>query len=301
MFVRAAACTTLCAPTIADRRAGLQNAFQIWKRIGSKLLAGDTTQTARDEALQTRLRVAGPWFHNLRIQGIETAPDHSLGDYPSVKWRSLSAALPEELTGKSVLDIGCNAGFYSIELKRRHAGRVLGIDTEEMYLNQARIARDELALEIDYRNCSAYDVLSIEGQFDIVLFMGLFYHLRYPLYALDRVVQKIKPGGTLVFQTLFRPHAVASSTTPIAPDYPFWEEPIFTDPAFPQVRFFEHSFAGDKTNWWIPNRQAVEAMLRSAGLRIDANPEQETWLCTPVATERDGQPLQQLEFAGKLW
>ncbi len=172
-------------------------------------MAGDRSQTAehpaRHEDLQTRLRSAGPWFHNLRIQGVETAPEHFLGDYPYVKWRYLADALPEDLGGKSVLDIGCNAGYYSIELKRRKAGRVLGIDTEELYLNQARIARDELALDIEYQHCSAYDVPSIPGQFDIVLFMGLFYHLRYPLYALDRVVQKIKPGGTLVFQTLFRP------------------------------------------------------------------------------------------------
>ena len=264
-------------------------------------MAGDRTQTVEHEDLQTRLRIAGPWFHNLRIQGVETAPEHFLGDYPYVKWRYLSSAMPEDLAGKSVLDIGCNAGYYSIELKRRNAARVLGIDTEELYLNQARIARDELALDIEYRHCSAYDVLSLAEQFDVVLFMGLFYHLRYPVYALDRVVQTIKPGGTLVFQTLFRPHAMAESGAPVAPDYPFWEERIFSDPAFPHMRFFENSFAGDKTNWWIPNRQAVEAILRSAGLRIDAHPEEETWLCTPVATRRNGQSLQQLEFAGKLW
>ncbi len=258
---------------------------------------------AHDHAhdLETRLRNAGPWFHNLRIGDVQTAPEHFLGDYPQVKWASLGAALPMDLSGKSVLDIGCNAGFYSIELKKRGASRVLGIDTEEFYLNQARLARDELALDIDYRHGSAYDVLSIPGQFDVVLFMGLFYHLRYPLYALDRVVQKIRPGGTLVFQTLYRPHAVAESKTPVAEDYPFWEQEAFTDAAFPQLRFIEHSFSGDATNWWIPNRQAVEAMLRSAGLRIDAHPEEETWLCTPVAVERDGKPLQQLEFEGKLW
>ncbi len=264
-------------------------------------MAAQTSETAQHEDLQTRLRNAGPWFHNLCIHGVQTAPEHFLGDYPFVKWRYLSEALPADLSGKSVLDIGCNAGYYSIELKRRSAARVLGIDTEELYLNQARIARDELGLEIEYDHCSAYDVLSIPEQFDIVLFMGLFYHLRYPLYALDRVVQKVKPGGTLVFQTLYRPHSEVEAATPVAPDYPFWEQEIFTDPTFPQMRFFEHRFSGDETNWWVPNRGAVEAILRSAGLRIDAHPEEETWLCTPVAVERHGKSLQQLEFEGKLW
>ena len=271
------------------------------ERTDLDILAGHTSQTNQHDDLQARLRNAGPWFHNIRVHGLQTAPDHALGDYPAVKWARLGNALPENLGGASVLDIGCNAGFYSLELKRRNAGRVLGIDTEDLYLNQARMVRDELGLAIEYRHGSAYDVLSIEGQFDIVLFMGLFYHLRYPLYALDRVVQKVKPGGMLVFQTLFRPHLEAITTEPVASDYPFWEERIFSDPAFPHMRFFEHSFAGDRTNWWIPNRQAVEAMLRSAGLRIDARPEQETWLCTPVAAERNGRSLQELEFAGKLW
>ena len=267
----------------------------------STILAGQIAPTAPPDDLETRLRNAGPWFHNIDVHGVQTAPEHFLGDYPSVKWRHLSTALPANLSGKSVLDIGCNAGFYSVEMKRRGAARVLGIDTEEHYLKQARLVRDELGLDIEYRRCSAYDVPSLAETFDVVLFMGLFYHLRYPLYALDRVVQTVAAGGLLVFQTLFRPHAVASAEKPVAPDYPFWETDAFLDPAFPHMRFFEHRFAGDATNWWIPNLQGMEAMLRSAGLRIDARPEQETWLCSPVSTQRDGLSLQELEFAGRLW
>ncbi len=287
-------------------RCGIRCVVQMMdKKAEPDTLAGYEPETAQDErkhvALRQQFEAAGPWFHNIRVHGVQTAPDHYLGDYPAVKWRHLDEALPADLNGRSVLDIGCNAGFYSVELKRRGAGRVLGIDTEPLYLRQACLVRDALGLEIEYRHGSAYDVLSFAEQFDIVLFMGLFYHLRYPLFALDRVVQKLRPGGTLVFQTLFRPHTVAPETQPVAPDYPFWEQEIFSDPAFPQMRFFEQSFSGDRTNWWIPNYQAVEAILRSAGLRIDANPEQETWLCTPVAVERDGQYLQELEFAGKLW
>ena len=67
-----------------------------------------------DGDLRRRIAELGPWFHNLHIGGIETAPDHFLGDYPAFKFARFADALPEDLTGKSVLDIGCNAGFYSI-------------------------------------------------------------------------------------------------------------------------------------------------------------------------------------------
>src|SRR4051812_41859926 len=88
-----------------------------------------------DEAgIRRRLTTLGQWFHNLDLNGVPTAPDHFLGDFPAVKWRQLSRHIPADLTGKSVLDIGCNGGFYSLELKKRGARRVLGIDSDERYL-----------------------------------------------------------------------------------------------------------------------------------------------------------------------
>src|SRR3954451_3924249 len=74
------------------------------------------------EQIQQRIRdLAGDigWFHNMNLAGVWTAPDHFLGDYPAIKFRGFEHALPKDLAGKSVLDIGCNGGFYSIEMKRR--------------------------------------------------------------------------------------------------------------------------------------------------------------------------------------
>ena len=82
----------------------------------------------------------GPWFQNLDLKGVRTAPAHFLGDYPADKFSRFSHLVPADLTGKSVLDIGCNAGFYSFEMRRRGAARVLGIDTDARYLAQARFA-----------------------------------------------------------------------------------------------------------------------------------------------------------------
>src|SRR5919109_3680597 len=100
-----------------------------------------------------RINELKPWFHNLHLPGgQETAPDHPLGDFPAFKWRELAPALPSDLSGWSVLDVGCNAGFYSIELARRGAN-VLAIDVDPHYLRQARWAARQfgVAERIEFR------------------------------------------------------------------------------------------------------------------------------------------------------
>jgi tRNA (mo5U34)-methyltransferase len=237
----------------------------------------------------------GDWFHNLNLHGVETAPQHFLGDFPNIKWKHIAPALPQDLSGATVLDIGCNGGFYSIEMKRRGAARVLGIDVDDRYLNQARFAASTLGLDIEFEKRSVYDVDKLPGTFDIVFFMGVLYHLRYPLFALDRVVQKV--GRQLVFQTMLR----GSEEEHVAePNYHFWNKKIFEERDFPRMYFIEHKYADDPTNWWIPNRAAAEAMLRSAGMEIVAHPESETWICVPGASGRDGKTIQELELAGLL-
>lgn len=92
------------------------------------------------ETLRATVTALGPWFHNIDLGGVMTATDHFLGDYPAVKWRRFAHWIPADLSGKTVLDIGCNAGFYSLQMKACSASRVLGIDTDPDYLRQARFA-----------------------------------------------------------------------------------------------------------------------------------------------------------------
>src|SRR5690554_5697826 len=133
------------------------------------------------ETIERRVRELGEWFHNMNLHGVQTAPHHFLGDYPAVKWRRFEGALPADLSGMSVLDIGCNAGFYSIEMKRRGAARVLGLDFDDAYLAQARFAAEVAEMDIEFRKLSVYDVGSLGERFDIVIFMGSPDHLPHPL------------------------------------------------------------------------------------------------------------------------
>ncbi|MFH5923580.1 TIGR04290 family methyltransferase [Roseomonas xinghualingensis] len=236
-----------------------------------------TVMLSKDE-IRKRVEALGDWFHNLDLGGVKTAPNHFLYDYPANKFQRFAHAVPQDLTGKTVLDIGCNAGFYSLEMKRRGASRVLGIDSDDRYLSQARLAAEVTGLEAEFRNLSVYDVAALGERFDLVIFMGVLYHLRHPLLALD-LIHEHAAKDLLLFQSMQRG---SREIEPVAADYSFEETEVFNRPGFPKMHFVEHRYTGDLTNWWVPNAACAEAMLRSAGFAIIEHPEQEVYLCRRV-------------------
>jgi tRNA (mo5U34)-methyltransferase len=224
-----------------------------------------------------QVRRLAPWFHNLHLpDGTQTAPDHPLGDFPGFKWRKIAPHLPEDLTGWRALDIGCNAGFYSFELARRGA-EVLAIDRDPHYLRQARWACARFGLDnrVRFRRLGVYELNRLRERFDIVLFLGVFYHLRYPLLALDLVAARTR--RLLLFQSLMLPgDAVATDVRGKG----YLEIEALTVAEWPRMAFVEHDFAGDASNWWIPNRAACEALLRTAGFDINACTSDDTYVCS---------------------
>ena len=224
-----------------------------------------------------QIEALSPWFHNLHLPGgVRTAPDHPLGDFPSFKWAQISAHLPADLTGSRVLDVGCNAGFYAFALAERGAS-VLAIDKDEHYLRQARWARQQLGLErrVELRRMDVYDLAVLHERFDIVLFLGVLYHLRYPLLGLDLVARCT--ADVLVLQTMTMPGGDPHGAT--VDDMTLDERDRLRDPDWPAMAFVEHRLEGDETNWWAPSAGAVEAMVRAAGLCVAARPGHELWIC----------------------
>ncbi len=245
---------------------------------------------ARD-AVERQINRLAPWFHNLHLpSGHATAPDHPLGDFPAVKWRELAIALPADLTGWRVLDVGCNAGFYSFELARRGAD-VLGIDSDPHYLRQACWASRRLGLpgRVTFERLGVYELARRPERFDLVLFLGVLYHLRHPLLALDILSEKA--ARLFVLQTLTAPEEQELATPP---DLAFEEAHSLLEPGWPSMAFIEHRFADDPTNWWAPTPACVEALLRSCGLEVVDRPGHQLWLCRPrglpaaVRDELDG-------------
>ena len=228
-------------------------------------------------AIQRRIDELKPWFHDLELGGIHTAPDHFLWGYPNSKFQRFQQAVPADLSGKTVLDIGCNAGFYSFEMKRRGAARVLGIDHDERYLEQARFAAGVLGFgDIEFRRGEVWDVGALGERFDLVVFMGVLYHLRHPLLALDLIHEHVA-HDLLLFQSL---QAGSDEVFQAEPDYEFHANlGVFNEPGWPKLHFIEQRYAGDPSNWWVPNAAASAAMLRSAGFEILDQPISDVFMC----------------------
>jgi tRNA (mo5U34)-methyltransferase len=236
-------------------------------------------QAKESEKLKGAIESLKPWFHNLHLsKGVQTAPHHFFGDFPKFKWEQFKSTIPKNLTGWTALDIGCNAGFYSFELAKRGAN-VLGIDLDPHYLKQAKWAAKQLRLQdkVSFKQMQVYDIARIKKKFDIIIFMGVFYHLRYPMLAMDIVTQKV--NKMLVFQTLTMP---GEEVFDVKPDMDIYRRNDMLKRGWPKMAFIENKLAGDPTNWWAPNHSCILAMLRSCGLEVKATPGHEIYIAEPA-------------------
>ena len=229
----------------------------------------------------TDIRRLEPWFHNLHLpDGSQTCPHHPLGDFPSFKWRKLAPHLPADLSRVSVLDIGCNAGFYTLELARRGA-HVTAIDLNPHYLAQASWAARVwgVADRIDFQEKQIYSLAGATERWDLVLFLGVLYHLRYPMLGLDIVSRCVRER--LVLQSFSAP----GDEIERAPfDLELHDRAPLVRPGWPKLSFVEHRIAGDCTNWWAPNAACIEAMLRSSGMKVVERPADEFYIAVPDPT-----------------
>jgi tRNA (mo5U34)-methyltransferase len=232
----------------------------------------------KDSVIQ-QIETLGPWFHNLHLpDGHQTAPEHFLGDFPQFKWLEIAPFIADDLRGLKALDIGCNAGYYTLELAKRGA-EVTAIDIDEHYLKQARWAAEVLELKdkIEFRRATVYDLARETQRYDLIWFMGVLYHLRYPLLALDIVRRCCK--GEMIFQTMTAP---GDEVFPAQTNYDLHQRQVLNEPGWPKMAFIEHRLANDPTNWWAPNHAAVEAMLRAAGFGQIKTIAHEIYSCRAV-------------------
>lgn len=225
--------------------------------------------------LRSTIEALGPWYQNIEVEpGLWTNP--SLPNHPRDRWAAIEPFIGD-LSGKTVLDMGCNAGFFSMRLKERGAVRVVGVDIDPVVLKQATFLSQRAGLELELHQRSAYDILEW-GPFDIVLCLGVLYHLRYPLLALDNIARICR-------ERLFAQMVIRGSVDEFVPaqDYPLSENDVYNESAFPRMFFIERSVNADTTNWWFATRSCLTAMLRSAGFTdITETSVLDTVVCRPA-------------------
>jgi tRNA (mo5U34)-methyltransferase len=203
------------------------------------------TEWSRMPSNDLQARVAAiRWYHTIDLgEGVTT---NGVDDSPQ---RLARTQLPASLKGLSVLDIGAWDGFFSFECERRGASRVVAADYYSWHGSGwgtkagFTLAREVLGSRVEDIDIDVMDLTPERvGTFDLVLFLGVLYHLRHPFLALERVAAVAR--DQLILETVVD---MVGFSRPAMAFYPGRE------------------LNSDPTNWWGPNARAVRGMLEILG------------------------------------
>lgn len=217
------------------------------------------------QEIQQLIAAHGRWWHQIEVApGIITPGD----DSNRMKLPILDElGLAHDLHDRRVLDIGCSDGYFTFEAEKR-GGEVTAMDFVPETYSGFATARKILGSHAKYVMDNVYNLTpETHGMFDIVLFLGVLYHLRKPLAALDSIRSVMRPGAELYLGTMLIDEYVqlpdGSVTTlealnPQLRGIPLWQ-------AYPR-----DSLNGDYTNCFAPNMAALVAALEEAQFAVKA-------------------------------
>lgn len=220
--------------------------------------------------------LSGAWWHSINLGGEITPGIHPLEELES-NYRHF--ALPKDLTGKRILDVGCWDGFYSFEAEK-HGAEVVAVDCWSP--PNFFTVRQALNSRVEFREMNVYEVSREQiGSFDIVLFLGVLYHLHHPLLALQRLCEVTREVA--IIETY-----IIDNTFPTR---------------HPVMEFYEfEELGGQYDNWWGPSSECLMRMLRTAGFaRLEVLQSQPTRIVVKAHRRWDEgwmRPSQNLHIAG---
>ena len=204
----------------------------------------------RDEILG-RIRELRPWFQNVSLgDGVFTKdPDDPSNFFPGQNipwglWDEIRRVIPARLSGWRVLDVGCNAGFYSFRMRERGA-HVVGIDLDQgtsgSFVAQACFCNDVLGADVEFRRQDLFDVPET-SPFDLILFLGVFYHVPNFCDALVKLGSLVRPGGYLALESQVSPRSLTC--------------------------YEGKGFRGDPTTFFVPSPAVLRALVIEHGFKV---------------------------------
>ncbi len=214
------------------------------------------------ESVRERIARFPHWYHQIEVvPGVTTPGINASGQVMRVLDQM---NLPKDCRGLSVLDIGARDGFFSFALEQRGA-EVLALDYMPPDQTGYAIASELVGSKVPYQVANVYDLTPERfGTFDLVLFLGVLYHLRDPLLALDHVRSVCKDQMWIESQVIddgFLNLATGQmqSLKVVAPN-------IVSTPI---MQFYPRDTLNrDFTNWWAPNMACLRALLESANFAV---------------------------------
>ncbi len=193
------------------------------------------------------------WVHTIPLSEDFTTPGMWGKGNPEI-WRAFDQI---DFRGKSVLDIGCWDGQWSFEAEARGASRVVATDlisqrdfSEQNTFCIAAAIRNSVAEYMP--DLSVYDVHTLASKFDIVLYMGVYYHLKDPVSSITKLRNALNTGGKLLI-----------------------EGAVLTEPGCHAKFFYKSQFCGDNSNWWVPTRDCLREWVECSF--FDIQWEGEAW------------------------
>jgi tRNA (mo5U34)-methyltransferase len=197
------------------------------------------------------------WYQNIHLgHGIYTVGKES---HHELAWAEFAKAVPKSLSGRSVLDVGTNAGYFALQTKLRSARHVVGTEFVPIYLEQAREISRIWGVDIEYHLMDAHDICKLDQVFDLVVFAGILYHLKNPFQVIEDLGRMCTDA--ILVETEFIPddprnclivnHGEPCQMTPRNRGF---------------MKFIEgRELNNDPSNWWVPDTECVMGMLRTAG------------------------------------
>ena len=198
------------------------------------------------------------WYHTIEVApGVFTPGRYN----PATLLDTMG--FPKDFTGKTVLDIGCYDGFFSFEAERRGAKRVLATDRHPIDHCGFAVAQELLGSKVEYAVASVFDLdAAVHGTFDVVLFLGVFYHLRHPLLSLEKIRRVCSGYMFLETQVLDSQFVHNGRITTLAQMHPDLANAMI-------LQFYPgYELNNDPSNWFSPTTKCLEAMVSTSGFGV---------------------------------